>query len=340
MQSVDDYVTLLQTTLNARGRAVAPKTIQGTRSDLRGFVVWWETTKRLTFDPTLVLDRDLTAWQKHRQAVDGVQPTTINRANASLRTFFTWATATRRIGRNPATTLRDLPIPDLAPRGVSPDGMDWLERIASGDPDPRLRLRDLALLTLLYDGGLRRQEASDVQLRDLDLAGATLTVRAGKNGQYRRVLLTAKAVRQLRMYLAVRCPAGLPPVGSDQEREPLLESHALTVAGQPWRPGLSPDAIRWRITDFGHDAAVKLREQAKKEASLERVGALLKLADQLAVVTPHQLRHGLAYKLRKANQDPTFIQKALGHTRASTSAKYGKPTEDDVRAALEASDQA
>jgi integrase len=56
-------------------------------------------------------------------------------------------------------------------------------RVASAQADPTARLRDLALLTLLSDCGLRSQEAADAQLRELDLAGVQLVVRSGKSGK-------------------------------------------------------------------------------------------------------------------------------------------------------------
>lgn len=55
---------------------------------------------------------------------------------------------------------------------------------------------------------------------------------------------------------------------------------------------------------------------------------------QAAAVSPHQLRHGLAYRLWK-RATPAHIQRILGHSGVSTTLKYGKPTEDDLRAALE-----
>ncbi|HEX6292916.1 MAG TPA: tyrosine-type recombinase/integrase [Herpetosiphonaceae bacterium] len=58
------------------------------------------------------------------------------------------------------------------------------------------------------------------------------------------------------------------------------------------------------------------------------------LARQLAAVSPHQLRHGLAYRLWK-QATPAHMQRILGHRRVSTTLKYDKPTEEDVRAALE-----
>ena len=60
-----------------------------------------------------------------------------------------------------------------------------------------MRLRDLALLTLLSDWGLRSREAADVQLRDLDLDAAMLRVCSGKGRKARRVQLTQEVSRTL-----------------------------------------------------------------------------------------------------------------------------------------------
>jgi integrase/recombinase XerC len=191
------------------------------------------------------------------------------------------------------------------------------------------------LITLLSDCGLRSQEAADVQLRDLDLDGAMLTIRSGKGGKGRRVPLTTEAVRRFRDYLKVRCAHGLPPIGSEAERQPLLMKHNVTKAGAPWEPGLTTVAMRKHLGELGRAAADLLKTRAAREASLERVAELETLARQLAAVSPHQLRHGLAYRLWK-QATPAHIQRILGHSRVSTTLKYGKPTEDDLRAALEA----
>jgi integrase len=81
-----------------------------------------------------------------------------------------------------------------------------------------------------------------------------------------------------------------------------------------------------------------IQEQASKEPSLERVAQLEALARQVAVVSPHQLRHGLAYRMWKT-ATPGAIMQILGHRRVATTLKYGKPTEDDLRAALEAANR-
>src|SRR5438128_165968 len=98
---LEQYLAHLDQQKNRHGHPLSKETIRATTNDLHGFIGWWEGDKRLSFDPSLVLDRDLMNWQIHRQKIDGARPATINRANATLRGFFSWAKSTNRIKHNP-----------------------------------------------------------------------------------------------------------------------------------------------------------------------------------------------------------------------------------------------
>jgi integrase/recombinase XerC len=328
------YLDSLERKANRFGRNVSPATVRAARADLHGFFAWWEERHRLTFDPSLVLERDLRDWQDQRQKEDGARPSTINRAGASLRGFFAWTQVEGLINHNPAAELHDLPLPQEAPRGLSPEAVDWLFRVASDQKDKTARARDLALLTLLSDCGLRSQEAADLQLRDLDLRAETLTVRAGKGGKARRLPIEGETVKRLREYLRFRCPSGLPPIGSDAEREPLLLAQQRAEGGVTWRPGMKTVTMRKRLTELGKEAVERIEAQKHREPSLVRIGELEELARELGQISPHQLRHGLAYRLRGTGYDPGYVQRVLGHSRIATALRYGQPTETDVRAAL------
>jgi len=332
---LDTYLAQLATRVTQRGQRPSPATIRATRADLAGFISWWEQRQRLTFDLTLVMEHDLLDWQEHRQLADGAKPATINRANASLRGLFAWAHAEGMIAHNPAVRLHDLASDtDTAPRSTPPEAVEWLFRLAAAQRDPTARLRDLALLTLLNDCGLRSQEAADLQLRDVDLGGAQLTVRAGKGRKPRRVPIVGESVQRIEHYLAVRCPNGLPAIGSDTEREAFLIGQRADQPGQPWLPGMTTAAQRKRFAELRRAAAMKLRAQAQKERSLVRVGELLELARQLDEASPHRLRHSLAYRLLESGATPAYVKAILGHSRVSTALMYGKPTEQDQRDAL------
>src|SRR5262249_5501473 len=132
----------------------------------------------------------------------------------------------------------------------------------------------------------------------------------------------------------VRCPNGLPPTGSDAERELFLIGRRVDKPGQPWEPGMSTAAQRKRLAELRQEAIEKIREQAKREPNPARIEDLHELARQLHEASPHRLRHGLAYRLLENGATPTYLRDILGHSRASTSLMYGKPTEEAKRTAL------
>lgn len=337
---IDRYIMHLSKPTKHK-RSTSPETIRATRSDLLGFVRWWEKEKEISFDPALVLDTDLLEWHDERyDDGEGVKATTLNRARSSLLGFFNWAREQGLVSHNPATALPLLDRGDIDPRSTPPEGVDWLIRVASAQEDSTTRLRDLALLTLLSDCGLRSQEAANVQLRDLDLDGETLLVRKGKRNKPRRVPLADVAVRRLRDYLRVRCPDWPLEAGHEREQEPLLIARQVTKLGQPWQPGMKTVTMRKVLHELGRDAAGRVREQAKKEPSVSRMGELHSIADRLEEVSPHRLRHGLAYRLKQSQVPLEDIGRILGHTKPQiTTVMYGKAFEDDLRDSLDTASQ-
>ncbi len=328
------YLNHLAVTPNRRGRLPAQASVRAARADLTGFAAWWQDTHQLaTFDPALVQERDLLDWQEHRQVDDGAAVTTINRAAASLRAFFDWALDAGLTRHNPARRLRDLPVEDTAPPHFSPEALTWLFREVEQLPAGMQRQRDLTLLALLSGCGLRSDEAGTLQVRDLDLDGATVTVRRGKGGRTRRVPLEQETLRRLRDYVTLRCPDGMPEVGTPAERELLLMGFHRRPGWEGWTPGMTTAAMRKRLRELGAAAAKRVEEQAHKEQRLTRLGELEGLARQLRAVSPHQLRHSLAYRLRRT-MDLGAVGAILGHTSTATTKRYGLPTEQDLRAGM------
>lgn len=250
---VENYLASLATT------GKAPATQRAIRSDLTQFCRWWARTQQRPFDLTHVLERDVRAWKMARQQEDGATPATINRGLSTLRRLCAWAVEQKVLIENPIKDLADVPSGSVSPRSLPDQAVDALLRAVRAEPDSRLRGRDEALLALLVYAGLRVQEACDVQLRDLDLASGTLIVRSGKGGKARRLPLHSDAQRVLTRYLQeVRCPEGIPPIGSAQEREALLVGMQLTAAGRPLVPGIKTRVARQRIAALGKIAAAQL----------------------------------------------------------------------------------
>jgi site-specific recombinase XerD len=283
-----------------------------------------------------LVSRDIRRWQRERQQQDGVKPSTINRALSSLRSFCRWAIENGRHTNDPTKDIGEVPTPDLAPRGISDAAIDALLRATAGEPDPAQRQRDLAALVLLVYAGLRIQETCQLQLRDLDLEGGMITIRRGKGGKARRVPLHSDAQDMLQRYLDdVRCPDGLPTIGTDEERESLLIGKKVTIKGQPWLPGVQPQTIRKRLKQLGKTAAKQLRDEAKQISDLDQAQAMKQAARQAANITPHQLRHSLARRLLRKGATLPEEQRILGHSRLSTPGKYQIPSAGEIHGAIQ-----
>jgi site-specific recombinase XerD len=161
-------------------------------------------------------------------------------------------------------------------------------------------------------------------------------VRRGKGRKARRVPLHSDAVSLLRRYLnELRCPDGLPTIGSDAEREPLLVAQDRTKLGHPLVPGMSTRLVRHRITVLCQRAAEQLRSAANKEPRVERAAQLTYMAAQLDDASPHALRHSLARRMLRRGADLSEVQRVLGHSRLSTTGIYTVPNDDELRDAID-----
>jgi integrase/recombinase XerC len=328
--SISSYLT----SLADKGRS--PLTIKAVRSDLIGFATWWNSRYSRPFDPALLRTNDLHTWRLARQKDDAAAPATINRALVTLRAYCDWAKHAGLITENPVDEIKAIPTSPPTPKSLPAEAVDAILRAVRSEKDERIRLRDEALLALLIYTGLRAQEACDVQLRDLDLDGGTVTVRHGKGGRMRRVVLTGEAIALLRRYLhRLRCPGGIPTMGSEIEREQLLVGFHATKAGRPMQPGINQRLVQRVVEQRAHEAAERLRTDAKAAESLERTGEMLDLAQRLEAATPHTLRHSLARRLIESGADLAIVQRTLGHSSIATTGIYLIPDEDDMRRALE-----
>ncbi|NNJ11953.1 tyrosine-type recombinase/integrase [Chloroflexales bacterium ZM16-3] len=317
---------------------VSANTRRARRADLAGMIRWWEDVHDLAFDPALLAERDVRAYLQRRQVDDGAAPASINRALSTGGRCWAWLVRTGRARENPFAAVGAVPQDPPAPRKLDPGAIDALLRAASDEPDLTLRRCNEALLSLLIYAGLRSQEAADVQMRDLDLDGRTVTVRAGKAGKFGRVPLHADAVRLLRRYLTeVRYPDGMPAPGSPAERELLLGVVESTRPGRPFRAGVSTRTIRHRFTVIATRAAAQLRAAAQKEPRMDKAARLLEAADDLVTASPHALRHSLAYRLLDDGTSLAAVQRIMRHSRGEQTLRYATPNERDLKDVIDRS---
>ena len=153
---------------------------------------------------------------------------------------------------------------------------------------------------------------------------------------WRRPPRSRRSRAVLQHYLqTVRCPDGVPPIGSIAEREPLLIGVVITQVGHPVQPGIHPRLVHQRVQALGIQAAEQLRIAATRERREAQAEALRQAAYRLDHAAPHMLRHSLARRMLKTGAQLPEVQRVLGHSRLSTTGIYLTPSEDDLRVAIE-----
>lgn len=130
-------------------------------------------------------------------------PTSVRRKLAALRSFFALQ---RREGRRSDNPAADVPPPKAAkrlPHVMSEGEVGTLLRTRIAGRSDEQRLRDTAIMELLYASGIRRAELVGLDLSDVDTERRLLRV-TGKGNKQRTVFINLAAAEAIRTYLGVR----------------------------------------------------------------------------------------------------------------------------------------
>ncbi len=189
-------------------RALSRKTWKRYHDDLHDLLNHLERRSLLQLEDVRPADlRDYLAELQTRsnghRPQDHLSPFTIEGRYRSLKTFFNWLALERLITANPMERLRRPRLPRrLVPR-LTEDQVRALLEAVEETVSPE---RNMALLLLMVDSGLRRGETLGLQLDDLDLVGGKVRV-FGKGRKERLVPLGQASTRALREWLSLRPPA-------------------------------------------------------------------------------------------------------------------------------------
>jgi integrase/recombinase XerC len=170
----------------------SPLTIKNYRCDLAAFARWFRDTTGDELTPALITPTDLRDYKRFLVDHRRLKPSSVNRQLATLKSFLTWAAAA---GLLPAGQPPVLPKTVLQAR----QGPRWLDRrelyalrraVERGG-----QIRDIALVTLLLNTGLRLQELCALIWREVRVTARTglVTVTQGKGAKHRQLPLNAEA---------------------------------------------------------------------------------------------------------------------------------------------------
>lgn len=283
-------------------RGASPNTLAAYRHDLE------DAAHRLARQRSSLEEADAAALEALMRslAADGLSAATAARRLSALKRFYRFLLKEGVRGDDPTAGMKGPKRARPLPKILSEDEVGRLFDAAEGMDGPA-GTRLLALLELLYAGGLRVSELVTLPLAAFSRAERYLVV-TGKGGKDRIVPLTPSALEAVEAWKRVRAD--------------FLPSKASPSRGKAERylfPSTSAKGghlTRERFAQMLGDLAVK--------AGLDP-----------ARVSPHVLRHAFATHLLANGADLRSLQTLLGHADVSTTEIYTHVLEARLKALME-----
>ena len=211
-------------------------------------------------------------------------PTTVARKIAATKSFFHYLADHDVIPQDPTKELESPKIRKRLPKTLSRKAVERLLAEPAKDDSPK-GLRDKALLELLYATGMRVSELVNLNVDDVNLAGASVRC-MGKRNKERIIPIYDPAVRALEAY---------------------LQKGRIHYVRDPDEKALFLNPRGNRLTRQGLWLILKsYAEQAEIDEE----------------VTPHTLRHSFAAHLLDGGVGLRDVQQLLGHSNISTTQIY------------------
>jgi integrase/recombinase XerC len=172
---------------------------------------------------------EITRYVIYLTGTKGYNSTTARRKLSSVKALYKYMRFQNLREDNPATDVPGPPVEGKLPRHFDQREVEKVLRTRPrADLPEALRLRDIAIMELLYASGIRRAEVASINLSDLKLQDRLIQIH-GKGRKERLIIFNNMTARAIERYLAVR---------------PRTESDALFVGRSGKR--LTPKHI-WRI---------------------------------------------------------------------------------------------
>jgi len=217
-----------------------------------------------------------------------VRPVSAHKVYRTLRTFARWCAKTGRLTTDPMAGLV-MRAPKTLPR-VPDDAA--VSRLLAACPTTWEGRRNRAMIALLADSGLRKEELRRLRLGDLDLGTRLVHVHAGKGQKDGATFFGETTASLLRTWLAVH-PAPQPGA-------PLCCTRDGTMLGP-------------------YTIALILGRLSRRAGLPQRIG-------------PHALRHYAATSLLRRTGDLELVRRVLRHESLAMTLRYAVLTQTEVAA--------
>ena len=268
-----------------RARNLSPKTVKTYREAAEGLGGYLARTKG---------PADLAAIQREHvegfivHLLDNATDSTANNRYRGLQQFFKWALDEGEIPADPMARMKPPVITEKAIPILSDDTLKKLLRACAGREFTELR--DTAIVRVLIDTGMRREEVATIMVDDLDLDTDSVTV-TRKGRRPATLNLSARTCQSLERYLRAR------------SREPLARRPELWL-GEKHRGPLTADGIR------------QMLDRRCGQAGIPRIH-------------PHQFRHTAADYAMKSGMSDNDVMRTFGWKSRQMLARYAAANADE-----------
>ncbi len=276
-----------------RGRS--ENTVAAYRRDLDAFLT--SLAERDIAEAPDITTPVITAWARSlRERPSPLAASSVARALSSVRGFTRFLVDEGELDADPAVEVSPPKLPSRLPKALTIEQVESL--LAATDGEELDRVRDKALLELLYATGARVSEAVGLNVDDLiGDEGTTEVVRLfGKGGKQRIVPMGSYARAALDAYLV--------------RARPVLSARGRAT------PALF---LGMRGARLSRQSAWLVIRSAGERAHLD------------LELSPHSMRHSFATHLLQGGADVRVVQELLGHASVATTQIYTRVTADALR---------
>jgi integrase/recombinase XerD len=274
-------------------RGLSTNTVAAYTRDLDSYIAWLNTQG--VSEPSEISRAHVSGYVQWL-AMRAHHPLTVSsqsRVLSSIRSFHRFMVDEKIVDSDVTVDLAQPKVPKRLPKAITVEQMNSLLAATEGD-DP-VRIRDRALLELLYATGARVSEAVGLNLDDVTGHDGVLRLR-GKGGKQRIV-----------------------PLGSFARSA--LDDYLIRVRPQYSVRGRSTPALFLgpRGDRVSRQSAWLIIRAAAERANLEKL------------ISPHTFRHSFATHLLAGGADVRVVQELLGHSSVATTQIYTMVTADTLR---------
>lgn len=193
-----------------------------------------------------------------------------------------------------------------------------IEVCLQDEDNPRLGIRDAAIISLMYSSGLRRAEVVSLDVEDIDLKKGELRV-VGKRNKERKGFIAQGAIRALERWLVERGSSPGPLFFSVNKGGNIVRKRKERLSSQEKDQGLPAKQIVARLSD---QTIYHLISKRALQAGL------------IKKTTPHDMRRTFVSDLLDVGVDLSTVSKMAGHEDTNTTKRYDRRSSQVMQEAV------